>query len=244
MIDIHTHILPYVDDGAENFDEAYDMAVMAVRCGVRAIVATPHSNDMPGEQLQSSFYQLKTMLKEEGVPLQLYRGMEIWTSADIVDRLSKHELLSINGTKYVLIEFAFDEEPWWIEAIIQELTDAGYIPVIAHPERYECIQENPNFLYRCRQLGAFAQMNKGSILGRFGRTAEYTAELLLRHNLFNCIASDAHHAYIRTTDMTELKRYMERQYSLEYGKLLLEQNPLAMLSGTPLYMADKYRAIR
>ena len=249
MIDIHTHILPYVDDGAENFDEAYDMAVMAVRCGIRALVSTPHSNHDVGfknyesEQLRSLFGKLKNILKDERVPLQIFRGMEVWTSTDIVDRLARKELLTLNGTRYVLIEFAFDEEIWWIEAVLRELLEAGYLPIIAHPERYYSVQEHPNLLYEWRKQGAFAQMNKGSLFGRFGKGAEYAANILLRHNLFNCIASDAHHSYIRTTDMTELKRYMDRHYSIEQRVLLLEQNPRLILEGRTLRKVEKYSRI-
>ena len=237
MIDIHTHILPEIDDGAESLDEAYEMALMAVRSGVRAMVATPHSNhgaDFPGDELkkqEKAFVELKQILIEEEVPLKLYRGMEIWPSVDIVEKIKLGNLLTLNLTPYVLIEFAFDEEPWWIEAIIEELQRAGLIPILAHPERYFCIQDAPQLLQEWRELGALAQMNKGSILGRFGREIERTAEVLLRNQLFTCIASDAHHAYVRTTDMKELKHYLQRYYSLDEQNRLLIQNPRCILQG-------------
>ena len=192
MIDIHTHILPMVDDGASNFEEALDMAVMAAESGVRAIVATPHSNHDVGfvnyesEYLAEIFNKLCDMLHEMNIPIRLYRGMEIWASTDIVEKLSYGTLLTLNRTKYTLVEFAFDEETWWIEAILEEMLREGYLPIIAHPERYFCVQEDPNNLYNWRKMGAFAQMNKGSILGRLGRRAEDTAKLLLKHNLINC----------------------------------------------------------
>lgn len=249
MIDIHTHILPRVDDGAGCFDEAFDMAVMAAACGVQAIVASPHSNHDIGfvnyesNSLAAIFYRLRSMLKEENVPIRLYRGMEIWASTDIVEKLSYGKLLTLNRTRYVLVEFAFDEEPWWIEAILKEMLCAGYLPIIAHPERYDCVREAPNLLYEWRKMGAFAQINKGSILGRFGSHVAETSEVLLKHNLINCIASDAHHAYIRTTDFTELKRYMDRHFSLGYRELLLKDNPQAILEGKRLIMANRIRRI-
>ena len=246
MIDIHTHILPTVDDGAGNFDEALDMAVMAVESGVKALVATPHSNHESGfvnyesEHLEALFEKFRNMLSAENIPLQLYRGMELWASTDIVAKLSYGKLITLNRTKYTLVEFDIDEESWWIEAILKEMMLGGYIPVIAHPERYQCVQEEPNHLYEWRKLGALAQMNKESILGRLGRRTARTAELLLKHNLINCLASDAHHAYARTTDMTALNRYMENNFALGYREMLMQDNPQAILEGQPLKMAGNF----
>lgn len=249
MIDIHTHILPGVDDGAENFDEAFDMAVMAARCGVQALAATPHSNHDVGfvnyesDSLAARFVKLRSMLQEEKVPIQIYRGMEILASTDVVEKIAHGKLLTLNRTRYALVEFAFDEEPWWIEAILKELLDAGYLPIIAHPERYFCVQEEPNYLYDWRKMGAFAQMNKESVLGRLGRHAANTAQVLLKYNLINCLASDAHHAYARTTDMTALMRYMDEHFPMGYRDLLMRDNPRAILEGKPLQLAGRIRRI-
>ena len=237
MIDIHTHILPNIDDGADSLEEAYEMALMAVRSGVEALVATPHSNQGMGimdherKKQEQAFQDLEQVLLREKVPLKLYRGMEIWSSIDMVEKIQTGKLITLNETPYVLIEFAFDEEPWWIEAIIDELQGAGLVPILAHPERYFCVQENPGLLSEWRMQGAQAQMNKGSILGRFGREIERTAEILLKKHLFTCIASDAHHAYIRTTDMKELEYYLQRHYSITEQERLLKQNPLSILRG-------------
>ena len=237
LIDIHTHILPEIDDGADSLEEAYEMALMAVRSGVKALVATPHSNqgidilDYEKRKQEQAFLELEQVLLQEKVPLKLYRGMEIWSSIDMVEKIQSGKLLTLNQTPYVLIEFAFDEEPWWIEAIIDELKGAGLIAILAHPERYFCVQDDPNLLYEWRLQGAQAQMNKGSILGRFGMEIERTAEILLEKRLFTCIASDAHHAYLRTTDMKELQYYLQRHYSLEEQDRLLRQNPLSILQG-------------
>ena len=237
MIDIHTHILPGIDDGADSLEEAYEMALMAVRSGMKGLVATPHSNqsgnlwdDERGKQ-ETAFGELEQLLLREQVPLKLYRGMEIWSSVDMTEKIESGKLITLNQTPYALVEFGFDEEPWWIEAIVDELKGAGLIPIIAHPERYYCVQDDPELLYEWRGRGALAQMNKGSILGRFGRGIERTAEILLRKHLFTCIASDAHHAHIRTTDMRELQYYLQNHYSLIEQDRLLRQNPFSILQG-------------
>lgn len=237
MIDIHTHILPKIDDGADSLEEAYEMALMAVRSGVKALAATPHSNqrvDFGDEELkrqEKAFVNLEQLILQEKVPLKLYRGMEIWSSVDMVEKIKSKQLITLNHTPYVLVEFGFDEEPWWIEAIIEDIQGAGLVPILAHPERYFCVQDAPNLLSDWRKLGALAQMNKGSILGRFGREIERTAEVLLRKHLFTCVASDAHHADIRTTDMRKIQQYLQRHYSMTEYEALLIKNPLAILRG-------------
>lgn len=254
MIDIHTHILPDLDDGAEDFEEACVMAEMAVRSGVKAMAATPHSNDEYGffnqesAYLREQFDTFRRMLREEKIPLEIYRGMEIWASTDIAEKIKSGRLLTLNGSRYVLVEFAFEEEAWWYDAVIQEIVKAGFIPVIAHPERYRCVQENPDLLFQWHQMGACAQMNKGSILGRFGRSAATCAEILLKHQLYTCIASDAHHQDYRTTDMFEVRRYMKKYYGTDYTEELLLENPLDMLRNReihrkrrPLQIFERFR---
>lgn len=249
MIDIHTHILPTLDDGASCFDEALDMAALAAESGVQALVATPHSNHDVGfvnyesEHIAALFEKLRNLLNEANIPLRLYRGMELWASTDILEKLSYGKLLTINFTRYTLVEFAFDEEPWWIEAILREMISGGYVPIIAHPERYYCVHEDPNYLYEWRKIGALAQMNKESILGRLGKRTADVSELLLKHNLINCMASDAHHSYVRTTDMRALDRYLERHFSQGYRDLLMQDNPRAIIEGRALRMAENFRPI-
>lgn len=235
MIDIHTHILPGTDDGADDYEESCIMAEMAVQSGVTALIATPHSNDEYGflneesGELRNKFEKLQQILNHEKIPLQIFRGMEIWASTDIPEKIQTGRLLTLNQSRYVLTEFAFTEEPWWFGAVVQEITQAGMIPVIAHPERYACVQETPGLVFEWRQMGAYVQMNKGSILGRFGRNAARTAEQLLKKQMYSFIASDAHHHDIRTTDMNEISEYLKRHYEEDYARELLYQNPLCIL---------------
>ena len=170
-------------------------------------------------------------LEEEGIPLRLLAGAELFLSNKIFTAENLDDL-TINDSRYMLCEmplgpFRTDNVLMWFD----ELLDRGYTPILAHPERYFCVQDEPNLLHEWRMQGALAQMNKGSILGRFGWEIERTAEVLLRNHLFTCIASDAHHAYIRTTDMKELYYYLQRHYSLKEQDRLLRKNPLSILRG-------------
>ena len=237
MVDIHSHILPGIDDGSVSMDQSLIMAEMAVESGTTVIAATSHSNQIGRfENFESREYRglyraFTAALKEEGIPLQVARGMEIFTfdSEDTVEKIRSRKLISLNKSNNYLIEFAFDENPWTIESILREMLDAGYQPIIAHPERYYCIQDNPNYLYEWRRMGAYAQMNKGSVTGRFGYECAKTAELILSHRMINCAASDTHSHEYRTPDLRETLSYLEKHYSSETARLLLEVNPTRIL---------------
>ena len=110
-------------------------------------------------------------------------------------------LLTINGGRYLLIEFGFHEDPLRIERLLDELLAAGYWPVVAHPERYYGLQRMPNYLYDWVNRGVVLQVNKGSLFGRFGRGAQALAEAMLTHGLVGCIASDAHRPDVRTPEL-------------------------------------------
>lgn len=240
MIDIHSHILPGVDDGAVSVEEALIMAEMAVKSGVKVMAVTPHSNQ-PGafknyesRELRDVYWRLKEAIKAEKIPLQLVRGMEIFATSELPKRIEKKQLISLNSSQYYLIEFAFNASPYYIEDRIMDVLNLGKVPVIAHPERYYCVQDDPNQLYHWRRLGALAQMNKGSVFGRFGTRTEKAAEIILKHCLVNCIASDAHGADMRTTEMEEIKIFLDRHFSEDAGKLLLHINPSCILKNKPL----------
>ena len=230
MIDIHAHILPDLDDGSEDMEESLEMAELAVESGVEIMAAT-HSNQMgrfenfQSEQLQTAFERLRMVLKKEKIPLKILNGMEIFASEDIAQKIKNKQLSGINGTDYYLVEFPFDADPWWIRECLEDIFDTGKIPLIAHPERYFCIQDYPELIYEWVQNGCVTQMNKGSILGRFGRNVMETARILLRNDLISCIASDAHRSYIRTPHMGEAKKALVHIGGYGYAWHLTDENP-------------------
>lgn len=235
MIDIHCHILFGIDDGSESIEDSLIMAEMAVESGVKMLAATPHSNqedffeNYESESLRKIYLELVSGLQREKIPLQIVRGMEIFSSRDMIEKIKKGQLISLNGSRYYLIEFAFDSSPWVIQNAIEDVLGMGKIPIIAHPERYYCVQDNPNYLYEWRMLGALAQMNKSSVLGKFGTHTARTAETMLRCNMVTCIASDAHRPYIRTTDMREIEGFLEDYFPIGYRDLIMEYNPGCIL---------------
>ena len=136
MIDLHTHILPGIDDGSRNMEESLEMCRIAAAGGTRGIVATSHGNLGPKplttEEYKNAYRLLKQELVRADIPIRLYSGMEIFMTVDVASGLRAGELLTLNETKYILIEFDFREEPWMAEEYLHMLEEAGYIPVIAH----------------------------------------------------------------------------------------------------------------
>lgn len=233
MFDIHTHILPGIDDGAKSMSDAVAMALMASECGVEGVVASSHGNtgDLTLSAYAHAFAALKEELKKEKIALELYPGMEIYMDHDAIDKLAAGELLTINKSNYVLVEFDFREEVWMVREYLQMLEDAGYLPVIAHAERYAFVQRNPEIVYHWADLGYVIQVNKGSLLGGFGRRERETAISLLEHRLVHVIASDTHGIEARTPSMSHISRFLGDCVSPKYRELLLTENPKRIISG-------------
>ena len=240
MIDIHSHVLPGVDDGSESMEMSLDMLAMAADSGVRTLVATPHCN-IPWEfdnyrspELEELFLSLQREAEREEIPIRLIRGMEVYATPELPELLREQRVWTLNGGRYFLTEFSFREDPDFCSDVLHRCRALGYRPVIAHPERYYFLQDDPQLAYEWCTAGYALQLNKGSILGRFGPEVRETAELLLRHGLAACVASDAHRPYERTTHMTETRNALSRDFGEDYARLLLEENPARILDGREL----------
>ena len=237
MIDIHSHILPGIDDGAQSMDDSLEMLVMAADSGVRTIVTTPHCNipnsfeNYASFELEGLFEDLKRESELERIPIELKRGMEIFATEDLPQLLQRRLAWTLNDTDYFLVEFGFEEDPDFCDYILDKCSTLGYKPIIAHPERYVFVQDEPEIAYEWCTRGYGLQMNKGSILGRFGEQVEDTANALLEHGLIACIGSDAHGVFQRTTHMAEIYEFLCEFYGEQYAKLLLSVNPSRILNG-------------
>ncbi|MDO4415855.1 MAG: hypothetical protein Q4C20_12350 [Erysipelotrichaceae bacterium] len=243
MIDLHTHILPGVDDGSQDIDTSLGMIYKAYQSGVRDIVTTPHFypglyDNYVNEDLKNKWNALNDRVKRERISVRLYKGMEILGTDRLCDDLVSHRVWTINHTKYFLVEFDFDEDPSYCSKILDESYDIGYIPVVAHPERYYFVQKDPAIVYEWFMKGYGIQVNKGSILGYFGEREMKTADSLIRHHIVSCTASDAHGMNTRTPSMTHLKSYLSETYSNGYMNLLMVENPSRILDGRRLVGYD------
>lgn len=243
MVDIHCHILPDLDDGASNMDEALEMARMAYRSGVKDLIATPHFTGFVGEhqrieQIRRTFTEMTAAMKEADIPLRLHAGAEILCTPETPELARLHGLPTLGDTNYVLAEFFFDESFDFMDTMLSDIAQCGYRIVVAHPERYSAIQRDPRLLQRWARLGYVLQMNKGSVLGAFGSRAQDTANEILRLGLAHLFASDAHSYHHRTPHMSQLRHWVTEHCDEGYAEILLERNPRRVLEGRPMVGQD------
>jgi protein-tyrosine phosphatase len=234
MIDIHCHILPNIDDGANSLDEALDMAKLALQSGVNAIVATPHFRGDPEslEQIQlieKRYQELKQALNIWGIPLRLHKGAEILCTDKTPELAASGQLPTVSNSRYVLTEFYFDESFEFMDNCLSEISSCGYRPIIAHPERYNVIQQEPLRARLWANHEYVLQLNKGSVFGSFGPETERTANALLELGLAHLFASDAHSSHTRTPHMGRLRQWAEEFCDPAYASILLEENPQRIL---------------
>lgn len=239
MIDIHCHILPDIDDGSASMEESLEMARMAVLSGVTEIVATPHFRGVPGQMdylrlVDQRFSQLQAALRQENIPLKLHPGTEILCTPETPALAYAHQLPTLGKSDYTLIEFYFDEDYTYMDESLSDIAAAGYIPVIAHPERYDVLQHDPLLLERWCRLGYVLQLNKGSVLGAFGSRPEQAANAILELGFAHLFASDAHSSQSRTPHMGQLIRWVETYCDADCARILLEENPKRLLAGKPM----------
>lgn len=225
MIDLHSHILPELDDGAQSLRDSLAMARMAVDCGTRVMVATPHCAEDRTREVYLAWKLLRQALQENGIPLRLFLGMEILGQPDTAKLLQEKKLFTLNGSRYPLIEFPFQgsgkEETW----ILYSVCKAGYRPVVAHPERYAYVQRNPQLINLWHRMGCLMQVNRGSLLGRFGASAREVSWELVDRGFASVVASDAHSVRMRTPRMDDIRKQLARDVSPRCARNLLRDNP-------------------
>lgn len=239
MVDIHSHILPDVDDGSGSMEESVNMARLAVDSGVDAIVATPHFRGIPVELEKISLIvnqgnRLVRELVRENIPLELYPGAEILCLPETPLLGARGALPTLGNTRYLLTEFYFDESGDTMDDILSRLAGQGYSPVVAHPERYRAVARDPRLVRRWFDRGYVLQLNKGSVGGAFGERAQRTALGMLRSGMAHLFASDAHGADYRTPHMGAIRQWAEKNLDQDYARILLEENPRRVIAGQPM----------
>lgn len=238
MIDIHSHILPGLDDGSGSLAESLAMARMAVDSGITAMVATPHCMGDRVEEVLESWQLLRQALEENQIPLRLYPGMEIYGTTGTLELLKAGKLLTLNNSRYPLVEFAFRGDGDKETVLLRELCEAGYCPVVAHPERYGYVQYDPRLVNRWYRMGCLMQVNRGSLLGRFGRHAQAMAVEMVERGFAMTVATDAHRFRSRTAWMADVREMLTQEVSSLCAKTLLKENPRKILKNEQLLLME------
>jgi len=239
VIDLHSHILPGLDDGPRTLEGSLDLARAAVAAGTRTILATPHINDdasIDAERVAAGLEVLRPALAEAEIPLEVLPGGEIaiWRLADLDDTGLRS--LALGGGPYLLIESPFSPVVGPFETIVLDLLMRGHRVLLAHPERCPAFQRDGARLERLVEGGVLVQVTAGSMTGAFGSTVRRFTALLLREGLVHVVASDAHDAVKRPPGQTAGFDSLERELPGlgEQRAWLTEGVPRAILDGAPL----------
>lgn len=205
MIDLHSHILHGLDDGASDLTESLEIARAAVADGIEAMAATPHVRDdypTTPAAMGAAVVEVREALASAGIPLDLHTGGEI--ALNRLDELTTEELreFALAGSRYILLEFPYHGWPLELPARIFALQAAGLVPVLAHPERSPEVIASPERLVPLVAGGALVQVTAASLDGRLGRRMQRSGLELVRRGLAHLIASDAHAPSLRGVGMS------------------------------------------
>jgi protein-tyrosine phosphatase len=234
VIDLHTHVLPGIDDGAADLEDAVAMARLAVDDGILVLVATPHANvGRPHADVAERVAELQAALDAAAVKLRVLPGAEIALSPDVPARLSDRTLPTLAGSRYVLVELPFNVAPPNVEQTLFEIQVAGFVPVMAHAERYRYTQGTPERLAEWCQRGSILQVNAGSLRGDFGPGSRRAAEEVVRRGWPAVLASDAHESRRRRPELAFARALVAEMADAARAVELLEAGPDAIVADQP-----------
>ena len=234
MIDVHSHIVPTVDDGAQNIDVSIAMIKNAKNIGIDEIFLTSHYMEdgyhTSTEEYESIIQVLKNRISEEKLEVNLYVGNEVMVFPDLIKHLNEKKFFTLNNSRYVLIELPLMEEVLYVWNVLFQLKEKGYVPVIAHPERYRCVQENVEYAKKLIEAGALLQSNVGSILGMYGSQAKNTLKKLLKDKLVDLLGSDSHSPHRVYDVYLQALNKIKKICNEEYVNTLTTDNPKRIIN--------------
>ena len=237
MIDLHSHILPGIDDGAKTPEIAIEMARIAAADGITVMACTPHIlpgvYNNSGPAIRAAAGRLQQEIAKSGIPLALTTGADVHVTPDLVAQLRSGHALTLNDTRYFLLEPPHHVPPPRLEDHVFGLLAAGYVPILTHPERLSWIEAYYQLVKRLAYNGILVQLTAGSLLGRFGRRPRYWAERMLDDGLCHVLASDAHNTDQRAPRMAEARDMAARKLGEVEATNLVLNRPLGILKDVP-----------
>lgn len=240
MIDIHCHIIPGVDDGSSDFAESVAMGETAAACGVTDIIVTPHCN-IPGEfanyagpSYEEHFEGLRFLFAKNRIPIRIHRGMEVFGTDDVGELIDNGRLHTMAGSRYMLIEFPFDDDMWRVRDVLRSVQRRGVTPIIAHPERYYAVNDDIGFALDWADMGCYLQINRTSLIGPPAAPETQTSRALLDMGAVHFVATDAHGVFTRTTELIDAYEFVARRYSTDWADILMRENPMRVIENRGL----------
>jgi protein-tyrosine phosphatase len=240
MIDIHSHILPGLDDGAQSFEESLLMARMAEADGISKMVATPHlyrgsfvNNGL--DVIEKKKDDLQSMILSEGIELELFYGTEVYVTHNLTEKVIKErESLVIDHGNFMMIEFPAGHIYSGVKDLFFEIMTEGIQPIIVHPERNRVFQHNPELLYELINMGSLCQANSGSFTGLYGREVRETVYRFLDLRYLHFLGSDCHNTRSLPPNLSQAREKIEETAGKAVALALVLNNPQAMLAGNEI----------
>ncbi len=232
MIDIHSHILPGLDDGSPDMETSIKMAEIAVSEGITKMIATPHfieeDKELERSEVIERVAQLNRELRNRSIDLEIFPGEEVFLTPNIAQLYEEGKIITLcDQEKYILIELPLMSIPVYSLDVIYSMGLKGLKVIIAHPERNREIAKNPERLKEFIRIGALVQVNSLSLTGVFGRKAKRAAEKIIKLGMTHIIATDCHTARARSP---RIKNALE-ELPLSAAELLLVENPSKIIEG-------------
>lgn len=227
FIDIHNHSLYGVDDGAGGFEESIELLKEAYRQQIGAVILTPHYRHgmfgYPLEKIEEHYRQLLAAAEEIGI--RIYIGCEYHVDSGIEEAFRCGRCHTLADSDYILTEYSGQSEYSDIAKYTKRLLLNGYVPVIAHVERYACLREAPELCVELSDMGAMIQVNADSVLGLEGKAVQKFAKKMLKNRWVDIIASDTHDGKVRANHMAQCYGYIAKKYGESYANRLFIHNP-------------------
>lgn len=245
MIDIHSHILPGLDDGSETMEETLGIVRQLHKTGFKTLIATPHvieGRDFlnPSEILETT-ERVRERVAEAKIPVEILPGAENYIFPDLAKWVQAGKLLTLgNAGKYILVEFPMLEIPNYTDQVFFELQVLGITPILAHPERNKGLAEEPERILEWAKKGILFQLNLRSLSGHYGPLAKQLAEILLRNNLIHVIGSDSHRVSRSGSTYSEGLRNIKEIVGGERYLELTQKNPQMIVRGEALPSEREY----
>ena len=232
-VDVHIHILPCMDDGAQNMETTLEMLRIAQSEGITHMIVTPHYRSgryrADAERLRENLHKVKKLIKENSIFIKLYSGNEIYYRSELEDKLQNGELCTMNNTEYLLVEFSPMESFSYIRNAMDELFGMGYIPILAHVERYQCMVKNIDNVKEMKNMGCNVQVNASSVTGKNGFACKRFVHKILKQGLVDYIGTDAHNTSERKPAMRKCAKLLYKKYDDFYVDALLFGNAMERL---------------
>lgn len=227
-IDIHSHILPTMDDGSKSLEESLDMLRIAQKEGITHMIATPHYKSghfrADSREVNRRLEELQSAAVQAGLTIKLYPGTEIFYRSEIEDRLEQGELCTMNHTDFILVEFSPLEDYIYIRNAVNDIYSMGYRPILAHVKRYRCMLQDEKRVEDLKSMGCGIQVNAGSIAGNYGLRIRHYTQKLLRKELVDYIGTDTHNTGERCPAMRKCADIIYRKCNSKYADSILFGN--------------------